>query len=69
MKNYFSWTACFLFSSFPAKEILIQHFFRLCSIVSRETICIRFANKLYATRDYRMNVCDAKLVTFAKRSG
>ncbi len=48
---------------------LIQHFFRLCSIVSRETICIKFANNFYAMSDYRMNVCDARFVTFAKRSG
>ena len=69
MKILLSWAACFLFSSFSTKDIIIHHFFRLCSIVSRETICIKFENNLDATSDYRMNVCDARFVTFAKRSG
>ena len=60
MKILLSWAALF-FTTFPI--------FRLCSIVSRETICIKFENNLDAMSDYRMNVCDARFVTFAKRSG
>ena len=68
MKILFFMGCLFLFYPFAAK-VIFHLFFRLCSIVSRETICIKFENNLNAMSDYRMNVCDARFVTFAKRSG
>ena len=72
MKNVLAATSAFVCpqrETCKTGENIFQPLFRLCSIVSRETICIKFENNLDAMSDYRMNVCDARFVTFAKRSG